>query len=163
MFRDLEGHVPKETACASTTPSIDRDHFLEVSPQPLEWRNLSILEKRFPTLLLAGVVVFQDLLGEGILAGEVMIEGALRNVGKFQDLVDPSRRVASRVYLLEANFDEFFSCPMVRHNHILDWSAPQNDVKMLGDLMKGVLSLALIPIVVSRPESFSLDDSGWLS
>src|SRR5258706_263444 len=136
MFRDLKGHVPKETACASTTPSIDRDHFLEVFPQPFERRNLSISEKRFPTFLLAKVIVFQDLLGEGILAREVMIEGALRNVGKFQDLVDPSCRVASRVYLLEANFDEFFSCSMVRHNPILDWSTPQKDAKMLRDLMK---------------------------
>jgi hypothetical protein len=79
--------------------------------------------------------VFQDLLGEGILAREVMIEGPFRNVGKFQDLVDPSRRVASGVYLFEANFDEFFSCSMVRHNFILDWSTPQKNTKLLRDLV----------------------------
>src|SRR5258708_10944994 len=147
MLRDIEGHVSKETACASTTPSIYRDHFLEVSPQPFEWRNLSISEKRFPTFLLAKVVVFQDLLGEGILAREVMIEGALRNVGKFQDLVDPSCRVARRVYLLEANFDESFSCSMARHNSILDWSAPRR-MQSICAACCSLVCRAHIPIVI---------------
>jgi hypothetical protein len=39
------------------------------------------------------------------------------------------------VYLLEANFDEFFSCSMVCHNPILDWSTPQKDAKLLRGLM----------------------------
>jgi hypothetical protein len=103
--------------------------------------------------------VFQDLLGEGILAREVMIEGALRNVGKFQDLVDPSCRVASRVYLLEANFDEFFSCSTVRHNAILDWSTPQKDAQLLRGLMKRPFAGAHFD-PYGLTEIFSVDDSG---
>jgi hypothetical protein len=63
------------------------------------------------------------------------------------------------VYLLEANFDEFFSCSMVCHNPILDWSTPQKDAKLLRDLMKRRFAGA-------RSHSygltgiFSVDDSG---
>jgi hypothetical protein len=63
------------------------------------------------------------------------------------------------VYLLETNFDEFFSCSMVCHNLVLDWSTPQKDTKLLRGLMKGRFAGAHSDRY-GLTGIFSVDDSG---
>ena len=58
-----------------------------------------------------------------------------------------------QLVLREANFDEFFSCSMVRHDSILNWSTPQKDAKMLRDLMVEGALAARIQVVQIIPNT----------
>src|SRR5260370_1275577 len=75
----------------------------------VERRLLSIDEDALDALRFGGRVKQEDLFGEGLLAGEVVIEGAFGDAGEVEDLFDSRGCVAVRMHLLEADGEEMLA------------------------------------------------------
>src|SRR5882724_7707267 len=106
MVGDFEAEIPHQASATGSVRIVGCDECLEVPAKPFERRDLRLTEDLLQFFCFAIYIELQDCFAEGLFAGEVVVEGAFRDVGCFEDLLQSRGCIALKADSLKTDFNE---------------------------------------------------------